>query len=364
MAQVLLDYIKQHGLHALEQNFAISIKRHLKYPNLVLLKYNQIESPLSHPVVRECRGIILDEANNWQVISYPYRKFFNYGEGHADEIDWKTARVYEKLDGSLMTIYYYDDHWEVASSGLPDASGQANMGTITFSSLFWKTWTELGYKLPEQTDYCFMFELMTPYNRVVVRHPSSRLVLHGVRRLTDGQEFTPEEFAKQIGCECVQQLPLNSWENILEAAKTLDPMEHEGYVVCDGNFHRVKMKSPQYVAVSHLKEGMSVRNMLELIRINESAEFLTYYPEYTELYNEVKAKFTALVNQVDTYFQSIKHIDDRKAFAMEAKDHPQSGILFGLKQGKIKSILEGLAEMNIKVLENWLHLKEMSVANE
>jgi tRNA splicing ligase len=53
-------------------------------------------------VVQECRGLILDESANWRIVAFPYTKFFNYGEEHAASIDWSTACVQEKLDGSLM----------------------------------------------------------------------------------------------------------------------------------------------------------------------------------------------------------------------------------------------------------------------
>lgn len=36
--------------------------------------------------MRECRAIILDRDNDWKVVSYPYNKFFNYGEKWADPI--------------------------------------------------------------------------------------------------------------------------------------------------------------------------------------------------------------------------------------------------------------------------------------
>ena len=39
------------------------------------------------------------------------------------KINWKTARVYEKIDGSLMTLYFYDNKWIISSSGKPDADG-------------------------------------------------------------------------------------------------------------------------------------------------------------------------------------------------------------------------------------------------
>lgn len=57
-------------------------------------------------------------------MAFPYKKFFNYGENGSASIDWKTARVYEKIDGSLLTLYFAMGEWHVASSSLPDASGK------------------------------------------------------------------------------------------------------------------------------------------------------------------------------------------------------------------------------------------------
>ena len=133
-----IAYIQAHGLEALAKNLLVTARRHPKYPNLVMLKYNQVLSPMEDPVVQECRGLILDEAEGWRVVSRPYDKFFNYGEPLAAVIDWATARVYEKLDGSLMTLYFYDGAWQVASSGMPDGGGTLHDGTGTFRELFWK----------------------------------------------------------------------------------------------------------------------------------------------------------------------------------------------------------------------------------
>lgn len=56
---------------------------------------------------RECRGLVLDEAKDWAVVAMPYTRFFNYGERWASSIDWATAKVFEKMDGSLMTMVRY-----------------------------------------------------------------------------------------------------------------------------------------------------------------------------------------------------------------------------------------------------------------
>ena len=71
--------------------------------NLVMLKYSQVDSDFSLPIVCECRGLILNEDTN-EIVSFPFTKFFNFGETNAAEIDWSTARCGEKVDGSLIKI--------------------------------------------------------------------------------------------------------------------------------------------------------------------------------------------------------------------------------------------------------------------
>src|SRR4051794_21524704 len=149
MAQPTIQtYLRSGGsLAELESRYAIAAKRHVRFPNLVMLKYSQINSPMAEPIVQDCRGIILDEADDWRVVSYPYRKFFNHGEPNAAAIDWPSARVFDKLDGSLMTLYRYAEKWQVASSGLPDADGPVFGHGLSFARLFWQTWASLGYQL-------------------------------------------------------------------------------------------------------------------------------------------------------------------------------------------------------------------------
>ena len=104
----LQQYLREHGLEKLIADYSIKAVTHKQYPHLISLKYSQIDSPMGEKIVQQCRGIVLDRSNNWEIVSYPYDKFFNYGEGNGEvfysaAIDWSTAKVYEKLDGSLMT---------------------------------------------------------------------------------------------------------------------------------------------------------------------------------------------------------------------------------------------------------------------
>ena len=61
------EFLRQHGLEKLQRNLHVQIKRHKAHPNLVGLKYDQKRSPFNNAVVRECRGLILDEQQGWEV---------------------------------------------------------------------------------------------------------------------------------------------------------------------------------------------------------------------------------------------------------------------------------------------------------
>ena len=356
---MLVQQFLQNGgtLADLESRYGIDAKRHGKYPNLVLLKYNQIESPMGEPIVQECRGLILDENDSWKVISRPFDKFFNIEEGHAAKIDWSTARVYEKLDGSLMTLYWYRNAWEVSSSGSPDASGPVNNdSSMTFADLFWKVWEEKGYRLPTQPDpedeyYSYMFELMTPYNRVVVPHIENRLVLLGVRELINFEEFPPQLPAESVNWEYVKTFDITDFASVTREADKLNPMQQEGFVVVDANFNRVKVKSPQYVAIHHMKDGFSDRRMIDLVRANEGSEFLGYFPEYKPLYDKIRSAYDALVAETEAAYEEIKSIDTQKDFALRATKFRCSGALFSLRAKKVNCVKDYLKDISVQNLE-------------
>jgi len=357
-------FLQQNPLDALTAQYAISAKRHPEFPSLVMLKYSQIASPMGERLVQECRGLILDEANGWQVVSAPYFKFFNHHEGHAAAIDWSTARVYEKLDGSLMTLFHYAGEWRVASSGMPDAGGPVGGGwPHSFRELFWRVWGSWGYGLPIDTDHCFMFELMTPYNRVVVRHQEARLVLHGARNLRTGEECDPEHVAGQNAWDGVKRFPFGSVEAVVESSHALNPLESEGYIVCDAAFNRVKVKGAQYVALSHLRDGItsSRRHLLEIARANEGSEFLSYFPEFQADYDALRGEFEDLCQRIQTTFTGLRGIEAQKDFALEAVRYPFGWVLFELRKGKAETATELLSAVPIEKLQRLMGVTDAAL---
>lgn len=343
MEKLLIQaYLEADGtLGDLVQSYTIKHRRHGKYENLVLLKYG-IEAAFMNPMVRECRGIILDEAKGWAVVSRAFDKFGNEGEGYVPEIDWSTARVQEKLDGSLCVLYHYEGEWHVATSGSPDASGEVQRAGDhtgldrcgkTFAEYFWDTFGTEGGRLPEPSDLCFAFELMGPLNRIVVVHEKPSLRLLAVRNRVTGQQFLPEEWAGIVGIPAVRSFPLTTVDEIHASFEHISPVSQEGYVVVDGNFNRVKIKHPGYVALHHAKDGMGPKAFVEIARTGEVGEVIAAFPEFQPLIDDARQRYEALVASVKSDFARIKDIPVQKDFAVEALKTPYSAALFQLRKG-------------------------------
>src|SRR5689334_401284 len=101
-----------------QKPYALSIKRDAGY---VLFAYNMIESDFSNSIVQEARGVIFDELTMIPVC-IPFFKFFNVQEGHAADIDWSTATVTEKLDGSIIKLWNDAGAWHISTNGTIDAA--------------------------------------------------------------------------------------------------------------------------------------------------------------------------------------------------------------------------------------------------
>jgi hypothetical protein len=345
------------SLDELKSKYAITARRHATYTNLVSLKYHQIESPMGEPIVQQCRGIVLDQDDDWRIVSRPFDKFFNYGEGHAAPIDWSTAQVLEKLDGSLMSMYWYDGDWQVASSGTPDAGGDVNGNQMTFADLFWSVHDELGYARPANPENTYMFELMTRYNRVVVPHAKNRLVLIGIRHTESGAEESVHA-PSNITWERVRTFPLQSFADVERTFATLDPLHQEGYVVVDAVFRRVKVKHPGYVAIHHMRDGFGPKAALEIVRSGETSELLTHFPEWRGDVEATRAKFDALVAEVEADYARLHDIPVQKDFALQAVKTRYSPALFAMRAGKAESFRRFFADVRINALMELLGMRD------
>ncbi len=362
------EYLRAHGLEKTVNDFKLIAR---EYPHKVLLKYNQIESNMALEEVQEARGLIL-ERGTWNVMSMSFKKFFNNGEEKAAKINWATAKIFEKCDGSLLTLYYdwIEQTWKASTTGTADGEGEVNnKNNTTFSSLFFDLL--IGkYNVDLDTlykDENYMFELMTPYNIVVTPHKESKLKLLAARKRDTLKEFSFDELSelsKSLGIELPIIYDLNKG-NFGALIRTFDnmPFYEEGYIVVDAEFNRVKVKNPSYVAAHHLKSKTAEHHILEIVKTNEVDEFIATFPEREDEILRLKENYDLLLVDLERIWVELpkpKNItpQEKKKFAMNlfelAKTNENvkqfSGLFFGLKDGKVASIKDYLFEYDNKTL--------------
>lgn len=351
-------------LNKLEKLYGIKTKQSSVNPELFLFKYDQIRSPMGKQIVRECRGLILNKEDNWNIVCFPYTKFFNYQECLAASLNWDTnVTAYKKLDGTLVNLYYYKG-WRFSTSGNPDAEGPClnNIGKqTTFNDLIKEVWNKYNYDYPFNIDKdrTFMFELCTPLNKIVVRHSTSYILLHGIRNNKTGLELHLNDknvWVYNWGvCPTVK---LKSIEEVSSYVENIDPLNEEGLILVDEDFNRVKFKSSSYVALHHIKSNMSFKSMLDIIRTNECSEVLLHFPEFTELFHSVNNKFRSLKNHINLLsdywiLKKEKQELSRKEVGLFFKDYCFQGMMFPLLFDE-KNLDDLLKDMSLKKLEAWL----------
>jgi hypothetical protein len=314
----------------------------------VLLKYEQYASDFTSPLVRECRGVILDEEDGYRPVCAPFFKFGNYGESYVPEIDWATARVQEKIDGSLIKLWHDRGVWHTSTNSTINAKNAASQNAYseeltgrTFYGLFWEAWENASGRLDMLDRNCtYLFELTSPLNRVIVRYPET-----GIWHIGTRDNRTLAEFETDIGIRKPKEYPLCDLASVVAAAEKLSA-DGEGFVVVDGNYRRVKVKSPRYVMLAHLLAGVSTeKNILSLILRGEAEEFLTYFPEYTEDVYHMKRRYEHLIDELEKEAVALRDFkfDSRKDMAAIVTKMKYPAFLFAVSDGKVASAREWLS---------------------
>jgi len=339
------DFLRAHeglsGLDALKEKYGVSVSE--KYDDIVVLNYSQIDSPKHDPMVRECRGLIL-EKNSFNVVARSFDRFLNFGEcPDSSKYDITKAHVLEKIDGSMITSFWYHDQWNFATRKMAYADAPNAFG-VTFRQVIDKAFdVNVFNKLDDhyREQYCFIFELTSPETRVVKRYPDYRLSLIGMRNKIDGTEWNSNELdgmaQKVLGVPRPKQYRMSSFEDAVKNAKELPELD-EGYVCVwedQQPFYRLKIKNPAYLAVSHMRDNgeHSEKRVICLVMSNNQDEYLSYFPEDRPLFQKYVDAHEKMKEDVARTWDKVKDIQNQKEFALLVKDLPVSGILFRLKKG-------------------------------
>jgi hypothetical protein len=253
-----------------------------------------------------------------------------------EAFDWKSARVYDKIDGTLVMAFWYRGKWNFATRKMADAGGPVGDYDMTFAELIHEAMKEMNFSSSElDTDYYYAFELTTPLNKIVVSYTGYKLTLLAARNRFSQAEVDISTLP-EITIPKVKLLPLSNLDDIMEMIGKLAPSEGEGVVVVDDQFRRMKIKSPEYLKSFRavMTAEASPRNKIAILM---SDAFDDIYSMLTQSLkddlDELKLKFETMASMVAADYAKIAGIEEQKAFAAEALKTKYSSWIFAIRKG-------------------------------
>lgn len=377
MQPLVIEYLRDHTLAELEEEHGVCAR-----PNATgdkfSLNYDQILAKSGDRLAEQCRGMVVRRTDfakkaalqapydlttalrkdaPWrhvalpglEVLAWPMCRFYNFGDGHVASLDWNdpTLRVYEKVDGTCIIVYWDPLHgrWHCATRSVPEADlpirgDSLEIGDMTFAQLFLKalvaTREEVSGKPvdwevdgPDKVvhlskEVTYVFELVSRHNQVVVDYPDPRVYLLAARHLPTGCEVPIEE----VRMEHVRRpktWPLRDAVSVGAFVNAAAPSALEGAVACvpkGSSFDRMKIKNLGYVLAHRSKDSVtaSPRNALEAIITERIDDVIPLVPkEVGDKMLRMQGAYAQLCKGIDSNFARFRTnaAGDRKLFAQQ-----------------------------------------------
>ena len=324
------------------------------FDGYTLIKYNQIFSDFKEEMVREARGLIIKKVGTKYIpVCIPFTKFFCFGDPNAQSDLYKLYHkkqwcIEEKIDGSLIKLWYDNNKWHISTSGTihaKDAPVQFEMKGITnYEELFlYASKDKIDWdKLDKQ--YTYLFELIGLENKVIVPYEIEDVYYLGRRNNYTFYEvpYMKDDCVGVEKCKRPKYKVIDVVDNPKKMMKQLQQEvdnltkedEHfEGYVVSDRSLKtRVKMKSSKYMELFFQKGNgvFTPRKILLMILDQKDDDVISSFPEYKPQFDTIRR---ALCEWLENVKSDLRYMDNttwetKKDFAEWAKQTTNSMITF------------------------------------
>lgn len=282
-----------------------------KNDNYVLFIYNHYDSVMSEPIVQEARGLIVNMKSK-KVVCHSFNKFFNHDDPNAKVIDWQTAKVLDKIDGTLVNLWWDEDEWHWSTNGNINAfNGETNIKSDNFGNCIIRAITNEGLTYDEflsyfKPEYTYMFELITPANILVTKANEDKLYYLSCRNMITGKE----ELKTVLPVIAPNQYRFNNIKEVIEAANKFDD-QHEGYVVVDNNYNRVKVKGQEFLKTFYINNfQLSKQQLMDILLQKEVYdEFIKAFPQYIPALEDLENKLNIVKCELVNAQEKLKKIE-------------------------------------------------------
>lgn len=339
-------------LRKLESQGLITLRAHDELPLWIAnytpeVSYERLWD--THPLLKQCRGLVVD--SDGEVVARPFKKFFNIEEHREfdslEDIPYgEYHKVYNKLDGSLGIIFWYNGKWRVATRG-SFHSEQADKARELLKN----------YETEKMDKYyTYLVEVIYPENRIVVNYGDrEELVMVAKIHTETGKEPMELSSLHESNVFPIVEEEIFTINSLEKHRDKLDfsGEEKEGYVVHFESGLRIKIKLDDYVRLHRLMTGLTARKIWGLLKEGEDIDEL-YKTAPDEVYKWIDEKRKEILTKKVLYtsisldlYNSIKRLADdgcgnidRKKFALAVQSNQTiknlnlSSIMFSLLDNK------------------------------
>ena len=290
------------------------------------------KNTFSNPWLRECRGIVFGRGGN--IVGRPLHKFFNIGEREdtlMSALDLtKASRMMDKRDGSMIhTVWMNNMLWIKSKKSFTSAVVSLAWSVLNRDETLYTFCKEFAKK-----GYTLIFELTSPYARIVLPHENTELHLLHIRDTVTGIYYDfardfPEMYERYQGI--IKQVEeFNEVQNLLNNVNSLRNVE--GYVVQFDNGDMVKHKCEWYRNLHRSVTMLRQRDIAQAVLDESLDDIKSALRELNIDMTEVERIESKVVDDLTGIYDTIHVVANywkdltRKDFAIKLKDHPYFGL--------------------------------------
>lgn len=253
------------------------------------------------------RGIIVDDE---RIVALPFPKFFNLTENKTVIPDLP-FKCYEKVDGSLIIVFYYNGHWMTATKGSFN-SDQSN-------------WAKKFMILEDiqllDKDVTYLFEAVYPENKIVVNYQgvSELVALGGYNNMT-GEEIPVHYLGWVAPYNNVRQVKTYNFSDLATVECFVETMSsnEEGFILRYDDGTRVKIKGAEYCRLHRMISNITPLAIWEMMWNQDDLEFVRkelpeeFLIDFDNIVHLLEMKIDATYGKVVLYYKDTINLSDKE----------------------------------------------------
>jgi hypothetical protein len=288
---------------------------------LTLIKYNQGDKSIydfNNPLIRYSRGLVFDRETHKILCIPPEKSIHIVPFSQNIPLDkWLEVNIEEFVDGTMINCFNHGGSWHISTRSFIGANCKW-YSNKKFNDMFEEAKGNMDFtKL--NPDVCYTFVLKHPENRIVTNYSDASICLVQAREIGENSfdelnlEKTQKNLEEQgISVSIPFRYNISKPDDINEIIKNMD-YEKQGLVFKFNGF-RSKVRNTEYDKAKHLRGNNknSLFNYIELRQKSMIKDYLEYFPEYKDEFNEYRRKVESKTMNLFNWY--------KQAYIYKAKD--------------------------------------------